>query len=219
MTAGAITMNASNYYTVAEAAEKLQISKQAVYKRLSTDLKQGFMLIDGKKYIKSDVIDSLVNSKVDTTGFKIEKPNEQQKVEEELIKALKSHIESLEKQNERLNNQIERLQYALMTEQERVKELTLPPIRTAETEKKPVPVKEPIKAETHTEQTATKPLNSQGTTAVSQTSAPIQPVQKKTTAAVVQKTKTTSQTSTAELLKMRKPQPKKRKKFLDWLFN
>ena len=108
-------MNINNYYTVAEAAEKLQISKQAVYKRLTTDLKQGLMLIDGKKYIKSDIIDSLVNSKVDTTELKIEKLNEQQRVEEELIKALKSHIESLEKQNERLNNQIERLQYALMT--------------------------------------------------------------------------------------------------------
>lgn len=205
-------MNINNYYTVAEAAEKLQISKQAVYKRLTTDLKQGLMLIDGKKYIKSDIIDSLVNSKVDTTELKIEKPNEQQRVEEELIKALKSHIESLEKQNERLNNQIERLQYALMTEQERVKELTLPPVRATEVENKPV--KEPIKAEaelvndkteTHTEQSQPKPLN--------------RPVPKKVNAAETQKPKTVSQTSTAELLKMRKPQPKKRKKFLDWLFN
>ena len=194
-------MNINNYYTVAEAAEKLQISKQAVYKRLTTDLKQGLMLIEGKKYIKADIIDSLVNSKVDTTELKIEKLNEQQRVEEELIKALKSHIESLEKQNERLNNQIERLQYALMTEQERVKELTLPPVRATEVENKPV--QEPIKAEadkteTHTEQTQPKPINRP---------------------AVMQKTKTASQISTADLLKMRKPQPKKRKKFLDWLFN
>lgn len=214
-------MNVNNYYTVAEAAEKLQISKQAVYKRLTTDLKQGLMLIDGKKYIKSDIIDSLVNSKVATTGLKVEKPNEQQRVEEELIKALKSHIESLEKQNERLNNQIERLQYALMTEQERVKELTLPPVRTTEVENKPV--QEPIKAEaelvndkaeTHTQQSQPKPLNRQ--TVNNQTTAP---VQKKTTAAETQKSKTVNQTSTAELLKMRKPQPKKRKKFLKWFFN
>lgn len=203
-------MNINNYYTVAEAAEKLQISKQAVYKRLTTDLKQGLMLIDGQKYIKADIIDSLVNSKVDTTELKIEKLNEQQRVEEELIKALKSHIESLEKQNERLNNQIERLQYALMTEQERVKELTLPPVRATE---------EPIKAETetketHTEQSQPKPINRP--TVNNQTTAP---VQKKSNAAVMQKNKTASQTSTAELLKMRKPQPKKRKKFLDWLFN
>lgn len=131
-------MNINNYYTVAETADKLQISKQAVYKRLSTDLKQGLMLIDGKKYIKSDIIDSLVNSKVDSTELKVKQPNEQQRVENELIKALKSHIESLEKQNERLNNQIERLQYALMTEQERVKELTLPPVRATEIKNKPV---------------------------------------------------------------------------------
>lgn len=217
-------MNINNYYTVAEAAEKLQVSKQAIYKRLSTDLKQGLMLIDGQKYIKADIIDSLVNSKVATTELKIEKPNEQQRVEDELIKALKSHIESLEKQNERLNNQIERLQYALMTEQERVKELTLPPVRATEVENKPAqePIK-PIKAEaelvkdkmeTHTEQSQPKPINRQ--TVNNQTTAP---VQKKPNAAVMQKTKTTSQTSTAELLKMRKPQPKKRKKFLDWLFN
>lgn len=199
-------MNVNNYYTVAETADKLQISKQAVYKRLSTDLKQGLMLIDGKKYIKSALIDSLVNSKVDTTELKVEKPNEQQRVENELIKALKSHIESLEKQNERLNNQIERLQYALMTEQERVKELTLPPVRTTEVENKPV--QEPTikaEAETHTEQSQPKPIN--------------RPVPKKVNAAETQKPKTASQTSTAELLKMRKPQPKKRKKFLDWLFN
>lgn len=210
-------MNINNYYTVAETAEKLKISKQAVYKRLSTDLKQGLMLIEGKKYIKADIIDSLVNSKVDTAELKVEKPNEQQRVENELIKALKSHIESLEKQNERLNNQIERLQYALMTEQERVKELTLPPVRTTEVENKPV--QEPIKAEadkteTYTQQSQPTPINRQ--TVNNQTTAP---VQKKTTAAVMQKTKTASQTSTAELLKMRKPQPKKRKKFLDWLFN
>lgn len=210
-------MNINNYYTVAETAEKLQISKQAVYKRLSTDLKQGLMLIDGKKYIKSALIDSLVNSKVDSTELKVKQPNEQPLIENELIKALKSHIESLEKQNERLNNQIERLQYALMTEQERVKELTLPPVRTTEVENKPV--QEPIKAEadkteTHTQQSQPKPLNRQ--TVNNQT---IAPVQKKTTAAVMQKTKTASQTSTADLLKMRKSQPKKRKKFLDWLFN
>lgn len=140
-------MNVNNYYTVAETAEKLQISKQAVYKRLSTDLKQGLMLIDGKKYIKSALIDSLVNSKVDTTELKVKQPNEQPLIENELMKALKSHIESLEKQNERLNNQIERLQYALMTEQERVKELTLPAVKTTEVENKKV--EEPtIKAET-----------------------------------------------------------------------
>lgn len=210
-------MNVNNYYTVSETAEKLQISKQAVYKRLSTDLKQGLMLIDGKKYIKSALIDSLVNSKVDSTELKVKQPNEQPLIENELIKALKSHIESLEKQNERLNNQIERLQYALMTEQERVKELTLPPVRTTEVENKPV--QEPIKAEadkteTYTQQSKPTPINRQ--TVNNQTTAP---VQKKTTAAVMQKTKTASQTSTAELLKMRKPQPKKRKKFLDWLFN
>ena len=205
-------MNINNYYTVAETAEKLQISKQAVYKRLSTDLKQGLMLIEGKKYIKADIIDSLVNSKVDTTELKVKQPNEQPLIENELIKVLKSHIESLEKQNERLNNQIERLQYALMTEQERVKELTLPPVRATEMKNKPV--QEPIKAEaelvndkteTHTQQSQPKPLN--------------RPVQKKTTAAETQKPKTANQTSTAELLKMIKPQPKKRKKFLDWLFN
>lgn len=205
-------MNINNYYTVAETAEKLQISKQAVYKRLSTDLKQGLMLIEGKKYIKADIIDSLVNSKVDATELKVKQPNEQPLIENELIKALKSHIESLEKQNERLNNQIERLQYALMTEQERVKELTLPPVRATEMKNKPV--QEPIKAEaelvndkteTHTQQSQPKPLN--------------RPVQKKTTAAETQKPKTANQTSTAELLKMRKPQPQKRKKFLDWLFN
>lgn len=142
-------MNINNYYTVAETAEKLQISKQAVYKRLSTDLKQGLMLIDGKKYIKSDLIDSLVNSKVDTTRLKVEKPNEQPLIENELIKALKSHIESLEKQNERLNNQIERLQYALMNEQERVKELSLPPVRTAEIKNKPA--QDPVKTDTDTD--------------------------------------------------------------------
>lgn len=203
-------MNTSNYYTVAEAAEKLQISKQAVYKRLSTDLKQGFMLIDGKKYIKSDVIDSLVNSKVDATGFKIEKPNEQQKVEEELIKALKSHIESLEKQNERLNNQIERLQYALMTEQERVKELTLPPVRTIKAEKKTVD--EPVKTEKGNTAEAVQPQK-----VIDAAIGSPSPISKKVNSQVTQKSKITSQTSTAELLKMRKPQPKKRKKFLDWL--
>ena len=191
-------MNVNNYYTVAETAEKLKISKQAVYKRLSTDLKQGLMLIDGKKYIKSALIDSLVNSKVDTAELKVEKPNEQQRVENELIKALKSHIESLEKQNERLNNQIERLQYALMTEQERVKELTLPPVRATEIKNKPV--QEPIKSETelvndktetHTEQSQPTPIN--------------RPVQKKTTA--------------AETQKPQPPQPKKRKKFFKWFFN
>lgn len=191
-------MNVNNYYTVAETAEKLKISKQAVYKRLSTDLKQGLMLIEGKKYIKADIIDSLVNSKVDTTELKVKQPNEQPLIENELIKALKSHIESLEKQNERLNNQIERLQYALMTEQERVKELTLPPVRATEVENKPV--QEPIKSETelvndktetHTEQSQPKPIN--------------RPVQKKTTA--------------AETQKPQPPQPKKRKKFLKWFFN
>lgn len=210
-------MNINNYYTVAETAEKLKISKQAVYKRLSTDLKQGLMLIEGKKYIKADIIDSLVNSKVDSTELKVKQPNEQPLIENELIKALKSHIESLEKQNERLNNQIERLQYALMTEQERVKELTLPAVKTTEVENKPV--QEPIKAEadkteTYTQQSQPTPINRQ--TVNNQTTAP---VQKKTTAAVMQKTKTASQTSTADLLKMRKSQPKKRKKFLDWLFN
>lgn len=120
-------MNTNKYYSVAETAEKLQISKQAVYKRLTTDLKTSLIVLDGKRYIKADVIDSLVNSKVESNGFKFVKPNEQKEVEKELIQALKSHIESLEKQNEWLNNQVERLQYALAMEQERVRELTLLP--------------------------------------------------------------------------------------------
>ena len=59
------------YYTVAEFAKKLGISKQAVYQSLEKKLYKYVKEVDGKKYISRDAF-SVFNSKlIDTTLEKI----------------------------------------------------------------------------------------------------------------------------------------------------
>lgn len=59
------------YYTVAEFAKKLGISKQAVYQSLEKKLNKYVKEVDGKKYIARDAL-SVFNSKlIDSTLEKI----------------------------------------------------------------------------------------------------------------------------------------------------
>ena len=61
----------NKYYTVAEFAKKVGISKQAVYQSLEKKLYKYVKEVDGKKYISRDAF-SVFNSKlIDTTLEKI----------------------------------------------------------------------------------------------------------------------------------------------------
>lgn len=132
-----ITYENKEYYTVPEVAKILGISNQAAYKKVQNSLSSFYKEINGQKYISADFKMATDVNHNPNNKFNIDKTNQST----ELISALKAHITSLEKQNDNLNEQmnnlhkqIEQLTYALVSEQQRVKELLPPRVEVMKSE-------------------------------------------------------------------------------------
>ena len=105
--------NEKAYITIAEYAERMNVSKQTVYNRLKKDLKEFLIVIDGKKCLKSE-------------AFKLSKSSSNPKIETDfqdfqpkIETILKAQIEDKDRLIERLLEQADTLQAqnASLTEQ------------------------------------------------------------------------------------------------------
>lgn len=98
-------MNEKEYITIKEYATAKNISVQAVYKQLTTRLKDFLIEVEGRKCLKIEVLSVEVDNHVDNE-FNDFQPN----YSTDLIEILKSQITEKDKQITTLLLQIEQLQ-------------------------------------------------------------------------------------------------------------
>lgn len=105
--------------TVAEFAKRVGKSKQSVYSRLDKGLKQFVQEVDGQKMLSAEALSVYQSINVEQ-GFKQDSINVDQPPKEEktALDLLSKTIETLQKQLEEKDRQIERLTAALQTEQQ-----------------------------------------------------------------------------------------------------
>lgn len=101
------------YLTVKEVSEILGVSKQAIYKRMSTDLSTYVVLVEKQKCLKYEVLKHL---SVNHSTQKVEQSAE--------VESLKKLVEILEKENELKQQTIERLEARNEEEHKHLLELT-----------------------------------------------------------------------------------------------
>lgn len=97
----------NEYISVSEFARRAGVSKQAIYKRLSTDLSTYIKMIDGRKMLKSSALEH----------FKSRQEDNQTANQVETINLLKKTIDMLEKELAAKDRQIEALQQMVDQEQ------------------------------------------------------------------------------------------------------
>jgi hypothetical protein len=102
-----------NYLTVKEVSEILGISRQAIYKRMKTDLSTYVIEVDNTKYLKYKVLEHFF---VNNSTKKVDSSTE--------FKVLKKMVEILEKENELKQQTIERLETRNEEEHRQLIELT-----------------------------------------------------------------------------------------------
>ena len=95
-------------YTVAEFAKIAGVSKQAVYSRLDKGLKQFVQKVDGQKMLKKEALQLYDKQKVEQSNSS----------NLSTLDLLSKTIESLQRQLEEKDKQIERLTEALIIEQQ-----------------------------------------------------------------------------------------------------
>ena len=98
-------MNEKEYITIKEYATAKNISVQAVYKQLTTKLKDFLIEVEGRKCLKIEVLSVEVDNQVDNE-FNDFQPN----YSTDLIEILKIQITEKDKQITTLLSQIEQLQ-------------------------------------------------------------------------------------------------------------
>lgn len=111
----------SEYVTVSEAAKLVGVSKQAIYQRLNTSLKDSFKVEQGKKLVNIKALEECFNlplNKVEqefqSRLNKIEQDNEfvnpEIKTDDKLIESLRDEISFLRGQIETLNRLLDQQQ-------------------------------------------------------------------------------------------------------------
>ena len=120
-------MEKKAFYTVAEAAELIGVSRQAVYQALNKQLKPFSSKVDGKIVIEaaafSDMSDKQLNKQVDKESDN-RKSNIQALVQE--VDKLKIQLDESEKREKMLADQLEYLK-----QQIKIKDETIEGLRTA----------------------------------------------------------------------------------------
>lgn len=111
------------YLTIKEVAEASGISKQAIYKRLSTDLQPFFKLVDNKKMLNSNVL-KVLNSTNNSTDFKQIENADNQVERNKTIEVLNKTIILLTEQLSIKDKQIDNLTNTINQLNLRISELT-----------------------------------------------------------------------------------------------
>lgn len=114
------------FYTVAEAAELLGVSRQAIYQALNKQLKPFSSKVDGKIVIESaafsDVVDKQLNKQVDKENDN-RQSNIQALVQE--VDKLKIQLVEAERREKMLTDQLEYLKEQIKTKDETIEGLRI----------------------------------------------------------------------------------------------
>ena len=109
-------MNNDKLYTISEFAKKVGLSRQAVYKRLNTDLSTHVVNVDNKQMLKSSAF-SVV--KLSTESEKVSTLSTIEALEK-MIKFMEKEVEQLRAENEALRSENGKLVTELMSLSSRV---------------------------------------------------------------------------------------------------
>lgn len=113
----------NEYLTIKEVAEASGLSKQAIYKRLSTDLQPFFKLIENKKMLNYNVL-KVLNSTYNSTDFKQVENKDNQVESNKTIEILNKTINLLTEQLSTKDKQIDNLTNTVNQLNLRIAELT-----------------------------------------------------------------------------------------------
>lgn len=106
-------MDKDNLMTAAEVAKIVGVSRQAIYKRMDTDLSTYVVKVDNKKWLKSKVLEHF---SVNLSTSKVDKLTE--------VDTLKKMVEMLERENELKQQTIEQLRKEKEEEHQQLMQLT-----------------------------------------------------------------------------------------------
>lgn len=119
-------MEKKEFFTVAEAAELLGVSRQAIYQALNKQLKPFSSKVDGKIVIESaafsDVVDKQLNKQVDKENDN-RQSNIQALVQE--VDKLKIQLVEAERREKMLTDQLEYLKEQIKTKDETIEGLRI----------------------------------------------------------------------------------------------
>lgn len=109
-------MNNDKLYTISEFAKKVGLSRQAIYKRLNTDLSTHVVNVDNKQMLKSSAFS------VVTLSTESEKVSTLSTIEalEKMIKFMEKEVEQLRAENEALRSKNGKLTAELLSLSSRV---------------------------------------------------------------------------------------------------
>lgn len=116
------TIEADEYISVADFADRVGCSKQAVYQTLNKRLKSYVTVIDGKKVINSKALQEVYGKEIQSESQTVVKEIDQQ-LNKELIDLLKSQIEEKDQQIKELHRLLATSQMQLTESVHRVQEL------------------------------------------------------------------------------------------------
>lgn len=115
-------IEADEYMSVAEFADRAGCSKQAVYQQLNKKLKPYVKVIDGKKTINSKALREVYGKEIQPESQSVVKEVDQE-LNKELIDLLKTQIEEKDRQIEDLHRLLEREQVQVAIAQNKLQEL------------------------------------------------------------------------------------------------
>lgn len=115
-------IEADEYMSVAEFADRAGCSKQAVYQQLNKKLKPYVKVIDGKKTINSKALWEVYGKEIQPESQSVVKEVDQE-LNKELIDLLKTQIEEKDRQIEDLHRLLEREQVQVAIAQNKLQEL------------------------------------------------------------------------------------------------
>lgn len=99
------------YYTVAEVAARIGVSKQAVYQQLNKRFKRYSILVDGRRMLKADIFNELENQvelkNQSTFNQDSSELNKQNADNEELINTLRAQLAEQKETIERLQKDLD----------------------------------------------------------------------------------------------------------------
>lgn len=88
-----------DYFTIAEAAALAGVSTQAVYKRLTTSLQPYVATVEGRKVLKAEGLDVLLQPQVDNPVTNLHPPVDNPlQVQDSTLKLLEKTIDTLQEQ-------------------------------------------------------------------------------------------------------------------------
>lgn len=107
-------MKKEKLLSVGEVAKLVGVSKQAIYKRISTDLQPFVQLVENKKFLKIGVLEKFESTKEST------KESTQNSFEKQIIDMLQNELDNKNKQISEMQKLLDQEQQLRMAEHKKV---------------------------------------------------------------------------------------------------